>query len=124
VVFAPAAPGPWLERVLPTLTVRRGRARIVIGVDGLASEGAPSLLKRALMRRRAPDATPSEGLDAVLAALASARADVVIVDRESGRVLTDAHRRAASAKTAPPKYPTTPAKPSKSSKTPTSKEAA
>jgi uncharacterized protein (DUF58 family) len=124
VVFAPAAPGPWLERVLPTLTVRRGRARIVIGVDGLASEGAPSLLKRALMRRRAPDATPSEGLDAVLAALASARADVVIVDRESGRVLTDAHRRAASAKSAPTKKPTTPAKPSKSSKTPTSKEAA
>jgi hypothetical protein len=121
VVFAPAAPGPWLERILPTLTVRRGRARIVIGVDGLASEGAPSLLKRALMRRRAPDATPSEGLDAVLAALASARADVVIVDRESGRVLTDAHRRAAAAKTAPTaKKPS----PSKSSKSPTAEEAA
>lgn len=97
VVFVPAAPGPWVERVLPTLVARRGRARVVIGVDGLAPMDAPSILKRALLRRREPASTPSEGLDAVLAALASARADVVVVDRQSGRVLTDAHRRASRA---------------------------
>lgn len=120
VVFVPAAPGPWIERVLPTLSVRRGRARVVIGVDGLASDGAPSLLKRALMRRRAPVATPSEGLDAVLAALSSSRADVVVVDRESGRVLTDAHRRAARASSKADSTKTD----SKSSTKRTSKEAA
>ncbi|MCB9601210.1 MAG: DUF58 domain-containing protein [Sandaracinus sp.] len=97
VVFVPAAPGPWLERVLPTLTARRGRARVVVGVDGLASVTTPSIVKRALMRRRAPESTPAEGLEQVLAALAGARADVVVVDRESGRVLTDAHRRAVAA---------------------------
>jgi hypothetical protein len=51
-----------------------------------------------LYRRPTLVATPSEGLDAVLGAIGNARADVVVVDRESGRVLSDAHRRAVSAR--------------------------
>src|SRR5690606_37370940 len=64
VLFVPAAPGPWVERVLPSLAARRGRARVVIGVDGLISGAPPSWWARVLYRRPTLVATPSEGLDA------------------------------------------------------------
>lgn len=95
VLFVPPAPGPWIERVLPTLSARRGRTRVVIGVDGLSPGGAAAWWRRALVRARPSEATAADALDEVLSKLSSARADVVVVDRGSGRVLTAALRRAA-----------------------------
>lgn len=97
VLFVPPTPGAWIERVLPTLAARRGRTRVVIGVDGLAPSGGGAWWRRALVRAQPTDATPARALEDVLAKLAGARADVVVVDRGSGRVLSEAHRRAALA---------------------------
>ena len=94
VVFAPAEPGPWIERVLAALGARRGCTRIVIGVDGLAADPPGGWWRRLLARPPAREGASAGALEAALEALASARAEVLVVDRASGRVLGEAHRRA------------------------------
>lgn len=96
VLFAPPRRGEWLDRALVALRGRPGRARVVIGVDGIDTEARPTWWER-LIAREAPRAgTPGEELDAVLAALAPLRCDVVVIDRRSGRRLGAAHLRAAA----------------------------
>ncbi len=97
VVFVPPRPGPWLEAVRRAAGVRRGRLRVVIGVDGLALAPSPSWLRRVLVRSvRSEAATPAEDFTAVLGALAGARTEVIILDRRTGRQLGDVHRAAAA----------------------------
>ncbi len=97
VIFAPPEPGPWLPRVLAVLARRRG-ARVVVAIDAVAP-GAPARPLRARFARwlavpRVAPETPADGLEAVLRALASVRADVLLLDRASGRALGEAQRRA------------------------------
>ncbi len=95
VVFVPAAPGPWLERTVAALRPRAGRVRIVVGVDGLATPKPRSAVRRLFTEPERLAASDAEALEEVLATLAPLRAEVLVLDRRSGRVLSEAHRRAA-----------------------------
>lgn len=94
VVFVPAAPGPWLERTVAALRPRAGRVRIVVGVDGLAVPGEGSPIRRLFIEPEPLPASDADALEEVLGALAPLRAEVLVLDRRSGRVLGEAHRRA------------------------------
>jgi hypothetical protein len=88
VLFVPPVSGPWLANVARVLRERKSGARVVVGVDGIAAPRR-SLFSRLLV---AQDAEASRGvdpveLDAVVTALEATRAEVVVVDRGSGRVL-------------------------------------
>lgn len=95
VVFVPAEPGPWIERTLAALRPRAGRVRIVVGVDGLTVPKERSTVRRLFTEPEALDASDADALESVLSALAPLRAEVLVLDRRSGRVLSEAHRRAA-----------------------------
>ncbi|UJR79883.1 DUF58 domain-containing protein [Sandaracinus amylolyticus] len=97
VLFAPPRPGPWLARVLAVLRGRAGRARVVIGVDGIDSSSKATWWQRVIAREAPRVGTPIDELDAVLGALAATRCEVVVIDRRSGRRLGTAHRGAARA---------------------------
>jgi len=95
VVFVPAAPGPWLEPTVAALRARAGRVRIVVGVDDLVAPPVRSPLRRLFTETERASATDAEALEQTLQTLAPLRAEVLILDRHSGRVMTEAHRRAA-----------------------------
>lgn len=95
VLFAPPRPGAWLGRVLAVLRGRAGRARVVIGVDGIDSAPPRAWWQRLIARDAPREGTPIEALDAVLSALAATRCEVVVIDRKSGKRLGSAHRGAA-----------------------------
>lgn len=97
VVFVPPEPGPWVSRVLAQIA-RRRHVRVVVGIDAVAP-GPPRQRWRTWLARAVAFAaprvgTPADRLEGVLRTLASARADVLLFDRTTGRALGDAHRRA------------------------------
>ncbi len=94
-VFVPAQPGPWLERVAEY--ARRRKLHAVIGVDGVAAREGPPWWQRALWFWAAPQGTPAAALEEVVWALGAAGAQVLVMDRESGARLTEAHRDAMRA---------------------------
>lgn len=95
VLFVPAVRGAWVSRVAQ---IAKGRSlRIVIGVDGLASEEPLSWWRRLWTLPASSvgvDAAELEQLTAELAA-AGVGASVSVLDRASGRALGGAHLRAA-----------------------------
>ncbi len=95
VLFVPPTPGPWLARVATVLRARRGAVRVVVGVDGLSAEAEGSWWRRLLIRGPARARSSAAALDEVVGALSGTRARIVVVDRASGQVLGEAHRRAA-----------------------------
>jgi hypothetical protein len=95
VVFAPSRPGAWIERV--TSVARRRKLRVVIGTDGVYERERPVLWRRLLAFQRAPEGTALRDLEQVVRALAQAGAEVIVLDRGSGRPLGSADRRALSA---------------------------
>lgn len=98
VVFAPAAEGPWTERVTSLARRHAGGVRVVIGVDGLAPQPERRWWERLVLQRTdALDATPAEPVDRITRTLAAGRCEVVVVDRVSGRVLVEGQRRVAGA---------------------------
>ena len=105
-VFVPAKPGPWIERVVAAAREigRLGTLEFVVCTDGIEKRSDQSFLRRAALRaERAID--PSKGIGpaahedvlAVCRALASARARVLVVDRIAGRVWSEAHMAAREA---------------------------
>lgn len=95
VLFVPGEPGPWIERAIATLKPRASRSKVVIGVDGVEARPPRPLWARALLSAEGPPRTSSaEALEAVVARLKPYASEIVVVDRESGRRLGDAHRRA------------------------------
>jgi len=103
VVFAPPRPGAWLEPVLAAARLRRHRMRVVIGTDGVVARAQLPLWRRLLASSAEPEGTPADALDRVVRALASARADVVLFDRTTGRRLGEAHREAMRSLAAEPR---------------------
>jgi hypothetical protein len=97
VLFVPPEPGPWLDRVVALLQARSGRSRVVVATDAISTVRPRHWLARLFLRAPARVGTPVEGLDRVTRALAGTRAQLVVVDRASGRRLGDAHRRAMAA---------------------------
>ncbi|MEC7521369.1 MAG: DUF58 domain-containing protein [Myxococcota bacterium] len=94
VIFVPPRPGPWLDHVVRATRARAARTRFVVASDGIDLGARPPLWRRLLLSSPAREGTPAAELDAVLRGLASSRAEVIVVDRKSGRRLGDAHRAA------------------------------
>jgi hypothetical protein len=94
VVFVPPRPGPWLAAVVATVKARAPRCRVVLTTDGVDAAPPPALWRRLLMVPGRGEGTPAAELDAVIAALASTRAEVIVLDRRSGRRLGARHRKA------------------------------
>ncbi len=94
VLFVPPTPGPWLARALAVVSSRASRARVVIGIDGVDRTPERPRWWRWFLATRAPDAALARDLDEVANAFAALRAEVVVLDRVSGKRLGEVHRRA------------------------------
>ena len=94
VIFAPPRPGPWLDHVVRATRARAARTRFVVATDGIDVGARAPLWRRLLLAQPARAGTPADELDQVLRALATSRAEVIVLDRKSGRRLGDAHRAA------------------------------
>ena len=99
-VFVPATPGPWLDRVVAAVRSagRTASVEFVVCTDGIEKQKAGSLLSRLAMRketkldpRKGIGATSRDDVIAVCRKLASARARVLVVDRVRGHVWSEAH---------------------------------
>ncbi len=101
VLFVPAVPGPWLDRVIPTLKHRAHRTRVIVATDGIDVPKPRARWRDLLSRRVERTGTYAEDLDAVVRALATTRVEVLVLDRASGKKLGDAHRAAMRALATP-----------------------
>lgn len=90
IVFAPSAPGPWLERV--ATVARQHRPQVVIGVDGVRPRRPRTLWSRLFAFAEPAAGSVAEELDEVVRVLSAAGARVSVIDRGSGRTLSAAHR--------------------------------
>ncbi len=84
-LFVPGCPGSWLARTASTIAVRRGPFRAFVGVDGLQDRRAMGLALRLLTRRDEKAGADIAGVIEVVERLASAGAEVQVIDRISGR---------------------------------------
>jgi hypothetical protein len=98
-VFVPAVPGPWIDRVVEASRVlaAAGSLELVVCCDGIVKGGAMSRLDRVVRAPAAP-ADPSAGLPAsqedlgrVLRGLSRARCSLLVVDRQTGQVYPQTH---------------------------------
>ncbi|MBU2097796.1 MAG: DUF58 domain-containing protein [Gammaproteobacteria bacterium] len=97
IVFAPATPGPWLERLQKTLTRYPGPFSVVLAADGLSAAGTqdstPSVARKlmthlgrlALEHKDIQSGVDTRTLTSVMADLSRRGAHVVLVDRQSGQ---------------------------------------
>lgn len=97
VVFVPPRPGPWLAHVVATVRPRAPQTRLVVATDGIDAAPERPLWKRVLMLPSAREGTPSAELEQVIGALSATRAEVIVLDRKSGRRLGKQHRAALRA---------------------------
>ncbi len=98
VLIVPPVGGPWLSSALEVVRGRPGGARILVGIDGMDVE-KPSLIERVVFRsddERPGAASPSE-VRTVVSAFQAAGADVVVIDRTTGRALTEVPTRRKAA---------------------------
>lgn len=94
VVFVPPRPGPWLDHVVAAIRPRAVRTRVVVTTDGIDAAPSTPLWRRLLTLPDERVGTPSAELDKVLSTLAATRAEVIVLDRGSGRRLGARHRAA------------------------------
>lgn len=97
VLFVPPRRGPWMQLVLATLRTRQPM-RIVIGVDSLTEARERPRWFRFFVRSQKNDAPTMRELEEVVRAFKKARCEVLVLDRTSGRVWSDAHRKGAAQK--------------------------
>ncbi|HVS34681.1 MAG TPA: DUF58 domain-containing protein [Gemmataceae bacterium] len=86
-LFAPAQPGPWLERVAALLAARRGPFRVILGCDGLAPASRGRLVQRLLVRAASDRASSAADVRRVVHRLQRLGADVCVVDRVRGCIV-------------------------------------
>ncbi len=95
VVFVPATPGPWLDRVVAAVRARSSPnqamspVEFVVCADGISRAPKPSLLARLAFTAKADGAqgpVHAADLAKVVSALSASRSRVLIVDRAAGRV--------------------------------------
>lgn len=84
ILFVPAEPGPWLERVAEQVARRPGPFRAIIGVDGIRSAARPSAVRRLFLSTEPVPGSSPDHVRAVCARLAAAGAEVSVVNRASG----------------------------------------
>ena len=93
VLFLPATRGAWLPRVLAVLRTRQPM-RVLIGVDAVRETAVPSRWWKILFRRSEQAFVGRSELSELVKALRSVRADVMVLNRETGRVWTETTKRA------------------------------
>jgi hypothetical protein len=96
-LFVPAVPGPWLDRVVAIVKPRAHRARVIVATDGVESIEPRSRWARLLTREVEHRGANAEDLETVLRTLASTRVEVLVLDRTTGRKLGTAARAALRA---------------------------
>ena len=98
-VFVPAVPGPWIDRVVAAAGAAgaAGRLDLVVCCDGIVKSGVISRVGRALREPELP-ADPSalrpaslEDLGEVLRQLSRTRCKLMVVDRQTGQVFSEGH---------------------------------
>jgi uncharacterized protein (DUF58 family) len=90
-VFVPARPGPWLDRVARTATAAPGqlpRIEFVVCTDGVGAIPRRSALARLVKAAAAGDTASHEELLTVIEALGRTGANVLVADRPGGRIVT------------------------------------
>ena len=97
VLFVPPTPGPWLAKAVSEVERRPSRVRVVVATDGIDRATPVASWRRFFVQPVATKRTLARDLDEVVRAFARVRAEVVVLDRVSGRQLGDAHRRALGA---------------------------
>jgi hypothetical protein len=102
IVFAPAEPGRWLDAV--TRIASRRQLRVVIGVDGVVEVDERSRWLALFRSEAVVSGARSAALDQVMNTLGRARVQVTLLDRTSGRALSELGRRALF-RTVPTKRP-------------------
>jgi hypothetical protein len=90
-VFVPVQAEQVEQCVAALLRERARPLRVVIGVDGVTSETAPGWLERLALSSDRSLRTPLEALQASVRFYKKLGCEVLIVDRDSGRLLGDAH---------------------------------
>jgi hypothetical protein len=99
VVFVPPELGSAVDRVGEVVRMRARPVRVVIGIDGILSGGPRSAWQRVAFQREPEARVSMPALRDVIAAYRRFGCDVVVLDRDSGRVLGEAHLlRAGQAK--------------------------
>lgn len=91
VLFVPPEAPAVVEHAKDILATGRLRVRVVIGVDGLRSQDTRSLLAQLAFASDAPTQVSLAALQQTLTAYRRMGAEVVVVDRESGRILGESH---------------------------------
>jgi hypothetical protein len=96
IVFVPAAPGPWLDRVAAVVAGRRRMLDVVVATDGVELQ-PPSWLRRLLLRGAGARALARAALDDTIRRLLRAGVEPIIVERHTGKVYGLGHLRAMRA---------------------------
>ncbi len=91
VLFVPPRLDGAYERIRDVITRRSRPVRVVIGIDGLLPQGGSALWRKLAFVRQADERLSLESLRETIAAYRRHNCDVVVLDRESGRVLGEAH---------------------------------
>jgi hypothetical protein len=91
VLFVPPVLGPAVEAVRRMVAAQGHPVRVVIGIDGLSTQGSAQWWSRLTLKHRGGAQIPLTVLREVLSAYRRMNCDVVVLDRESGRALGDAH---------------------------------
>jgi hypothetical protein len=87
ILFVPGRPRAWLNRVAETVAGNRGPFRVIIGVDGIAT-AKPGRLRRLLLHEKPGSSTRVADVRQVYDRLLGLGADVCVVNRVSGKILT------------------------------------
>jgi hypothetical protein len=84
IVFAPAQPGPWLDKVEVQARSRRAALSVLVGVDGLRMQQGQSMLARLMIAGAGEHRERIRGLRQVCDRLAATGVPVLVVDRAAG----------------------------------------
>ncbi len=96
VVFVPPRLGAPVEAVKQAMGSRRNPVRVVVGVDGILRDAQRSVWARLTMRPTDTSSTSLLELREVIAAYQKLNCEVLVLDRESGRALGEAHLKHAA----------------------------
>jgi hypothetical protein len=88
ILFVPGQPGAWLSRIAEQIANNHGPFRVIIGVDGIDKAAKAGLLRRLLIQEKPGSRTRVTDVRAVYDCLLSLGAEVCIVNRSSGEILT------------------------------------
>ena len=96
IVFVPAAPGLWLDRVAGVVAGRRRMLDVVVATDGVELKPR-SWLRRLLLQGKGVRALARADLDETIRRLLRAGVEPIIVERHTGKVYGLGHLRAMRA---------------------------